>query len=310
MKKWIAIFLLLSIALPLFGCVPEWPKDTFYRADILAECDLSDLPMPKLENSRLGGEYRYCNLAQEEYESYVAELVAYLRGREDIHHLCYQHSRHLIAEMWPIDVCAPLPEDYDHTGDLHRFVFTYTEALGDDNRMADPIRISVTRQSDKLFRQDFTYNTVIQLQPTSPIPAELDYCAEKHSYDDGIAYPVPGLDRQVTVRSCIHCGVRDFSEYIGSENRKLYAVAVTEGRAHILRNNWNQVQSWDIDSLFSGQILEITTPIPESGTMQMLVNGESIPVLYTEGNTQTFGFIMPEADVEIRIFVEETNAEE
>ena len=68
-----------------------------------------------------------------------------------------------------------------------------------------------------------------------------------------------------------------------------------------LRNNWNQVQSWDIDSLFSGQILEITTPIPENGTMHMLVNGESIPVLHTEGNTQTFGFIMPEQDVEIQI---------
>ena len=61
------------------------------------------------------------------------------------------------------------------------------------------------------------------------------------------------------------------------------------------------MQSWDIDSLFSGQILEITTPIPENGTMQMLVNGESIPVLYTEGNTQTFGFIMPEQNVEIQI---------
>ena len=83
MKKWVAIFLLLSMALPLCGCVPEWPKDTFYRAAILAECGLSDLPVPKLEISRLGGEYLYCNLTQEEYETYVAELLAYLRGRED-----------------------------------------------------------------------------------------------------------------------------------------------------------------------------------------------------------------------------------
>ena len=301
MKKLITIFLLLSMALPLCGCVPNYPADTFYGAELLAEHNLSDLPVPKLENSRLGGEYLYCNLTQEEYETYVAELLAYLRGREDIYNLCYRYGRTLQFGAFPLDTCAPLPEDYDYTGDQHAFVFTYTEALGDDNRITDPIRISVTRQSDKLFRQDFTYNTVIQLQPTSPIPAELDYCAEKHSYDDGIAYPVPGLDRQVTVRSCIHCGERTFNEYIGSENRKLYAVTVTEGRAHILRNNWNQVQSWDVDSLYSGQILEITTPIPENGTMQMLVNGESIPVLHTEGNTQTFGFIMPEADVEIQI---------
>ena len=309
MKKLLIFSLILILALPLFGCVPEWPKDTFYRADILAECDLSDLPMPKLENSRLGGEYLYCNLTQEEYETYVAELLAYLRGREDIHHLSYQHSRHLIAEMWPIDVCVPLPEDYDHTGDQNRFAFTYTEALGDDNRITDPIRISVIRQTDTLFRQDFTYNTIIQLQPTSSIPAELDYCAGEHTYDEGIAYPVPGLDRSITIRKCIHCGDKTQSEYIGSENRKLYAVTVTEGRAHILRNNWNQVESWNIDSLYAGQILEITTPIPENGTMQMLVNGENIPVLYTEGNTQTFGFIMPEADVEIQIRII-TNDEE
>ena len=33
----------------------------------------------------------------------------------------------------------------------------------------------------------------------------------------------------------------------------------------------------------------------------MLVNGESIPALWTEGNTQTFGFIMPQQDVEIQL---------
>ena len=301
MKKLLIFSLILILALPLFGCVPEWPKDTFYRADILAECDLSDLPMPKLENSRLGGEYLYCNLTQEEYETYVAKMLTYLRGLEDIHHLSYQCSRNLIAEMVPIDVYAPLPEDYDHTGDQNRFAFTYTEALGDDNRIADPIRISVIRQTGTPFRQDFTYNTIIQLQPTSSIPAELDYCAGEHTYDEGMAYPVPGLDRSITIRKCIHCGGKTQSDYIGSGNNKLYAVTVTEGRAHILRNNWNQVQSWDIDSLYAGQTLEITTPIPENGTMQMLVNGESIPALWTEGNTQTFGFIMPEADVEIQL---------
>ena len=300
MKKLIAIFLLLSVALPLYGCVPNYPADTFYGAELLAEYNLSDLPVPKLENSRLGGESLYCNLTVEEYESYVAGLLAYLRGRADIHHLSYQCSRYLLAEMVPVDVCAPLPEDYDHTGDQHRFVFTYTEELHDD-RIADPIRISVTRQTDTLFRTDFTYNTVIQLQPTSSIPAELDYCAGEHTYDDGYPYPVPGLDRSITIRKCIHCGGKTQSDYIGSGNNKLYAVTVTEGRAHILRNNWNQVQSWDIDSLYAGQTLEITTPIPENGTMQMLVNGESIPALWTEGNTQTFGFIMPEADVEIQL---------
>jgi hypothetical protein len=148
---------------------------------------------------------------------------------------------------------------------------------------------------------DFSYNTTVKICDWYSDRIGYDPCAAAHHFDEGRAYPVPGLDRQVTVRSCIHCGHQAFSEYIGSENRELYAVTVTEGRAHILRNNWNQVESWNIDSLYAGQILEITTPIPENGTMRMLVNGESIPVLYTEGNTQTFGFIMPEQDVAIQI---------
>lgn len=307
MKKILIISLVLTFALPLFGCLPNYPADTFYGAELLAEYNLSDLPVPKLENSRLGGEYLYCNLTDEEYESYVAELLAYLRGREDIHHLSYQYSRNLIAEMVPIDVCAPLPEDYDHTGDLHRFVFTYTEALGADNRITDPIRISVIQQSGQLFRQDFTYNTIIQLQPTSSIPAELDYCAGEHTYDEGIAYPVPGLDREITVQTCIYCGGQTQSEYLDST--KKYTVTVSEGRNHIWGNNWSYLP-WDIESMYAGQILEITTPIPESGTMRMLVNGENIPVLWTKDGKQTFGFIMPEANVELRIFVEEANTEE
>lgn len=300
MKKLLIFSCVLILALPLCGCMPDWPADTFYGAELLAEHHLSDLPVPKLENSRLGGEYLYCNLTQEEYETYVAGLLAYLRSREDIHHLSYQHSRHLIAEIAPVDVCAPLPEDYDHTGDQHRFVFTYTEVLEGDNRMADPIRISVTRQSDKLFRQDFTYNTIIQLQPTSSIPAELDYCAAEHTYDEGIVYPVPGLERKITVYTCIHCGDQTRSEYFTSGGIKEYAVTVSEGRSHIWGNNWSYLP-WDIECMYAGQIIEITTFIPGEGTLEVLINGESIPVLRTKDDKQTFGFIMPEADVDIRI---------
>lgn len=298
MKKLVATLLLLSMALPLFGCLPDYPADTFFGAELLAEYNLSDLPVPKLENSRLGGEYLYCNLTQEEYESYVAELVAYLRGREDIYNLCYRYGRTLQFGAFPLDTCAPLPEDYDYTGDQHAFVFTYMEALGDDNRMADPIRISVIRETDTLFRTDFTYNTIIQLQPSSSIPAELDYCAAEHTYDEGEVYPVPGLDRSVTIYHCIHCGSETQSEYLDS--RKEYAVTVTEGRNHIWGNNWSYLP-WEIDSMYAGLVIEITTFIPKEGTMQVLVNGENIPVLRTQDDKQTFGFIMPEADVEIQI---------
>ena len=299
MKKLIAMLLLLSMALPLFGCLPDYPADTFFGAELLAEYNLSDLPVPKLENSRLGGEYLYCNLTQEEYESYVAELVAYLRGREDIYNLCYRYGRTLQFGAFPLDTCAPLPEDYDYTGDQHAFVFTYMEALGDDNRMADPIRISVIRETDTLFRTDFTYNTILQLQPSSSIPAELDYCAAEHTYDEGEVYPVPGLDRSVTIYHCIHCGSKTQSAY-PVDSRKSYTVTVSEGLNYIWGNNRNHFP-WGIDSMYAGLELEIICLIPEKGTLQVLVNGENIPVLRTSEDKVTFGFLMPEVDVEIEI---------
>lgn len=298
MKKLIAMLLLLSMALPLFGCLPNYPADTFFGAELLAGHNLSDLPVPKLENSRLGGEYLYCNLTQEEYESYVAELVAYLRGREGVYHLSYRHSRYLLGEIVPVDVCVPLPEDYDHTGDMHSFVFSYTEELH-ENRIANPIRISVIRETDTLFRTDFTYNTIIQLQPSSSIPAELDYCAAEHTYDEGEVYPVPGLDRSVTIYHCIHCGSKTQSAY-PVDSRKSYTVTVSEGLNYIWGNNRNHFP-WGIDSMYAGLELEIICLIPEKGTLQVLVNGENIPVLRTQDDKQTFGFLMPEADVEIEI---------
>lgn len=301
MKKRLLWGLAMLMVLSLFGCTREYPEDTFFDTAILEEYQLSDMPVPKLENSRLDGDSLCLNLTDEEYEAYVAELVAWLRGREDVYSLCYYHSRYLMGEIAPVDVCAPLPQDYDCSGDWHEFVFTYTEIL-DENRMKNPIRITVLREVRELFRGNFTYNTEIFLEPDSAIPAEVDPCAGSHTYDEGTVYPVPGWDRGITIYSCIHCGDTKQSEYIDS-SYKSYAVTVTEGVSYILSNNWNIDKAWAIEDMFAGQEIEITTPILADGTIQMLVNGENIPVLWTEGETQTFGFIMPQENVEIQILV-------
>lgn len=304
MKKLLLWSLALLMALSLLGCMPNYPADTFFSDELLAESGLADLPVPKIENSRLDGKSLCLNLTEAEYEAYVAELVAYLRGREDVHHLSFYVSRYLMGEIAPVDVCAPLPEDYDCSANLHEFVFSYTAELSENQMMHDPVRITVIRDVRELFRGNFTYNTEILLQPSALAAAEVDPCAAQHSYDEGTAYPVPGLDRSITVYQCIHCGRMQQSEYLDS--RKSYAVTVEKGRNYILSNNWNVTVAWDIDSLHAGGRLEITVRRATEGSTAMLVNGESIPVLREDENTQTFGFIMPESDVTIEIFPAET----
>lgn len=304
MKKLLLWSLALLMALSLLGCMPNYPADTFFSDELLAESGLADLPVPKIENSRLDGKSLCLNLTEAEYEAYVAELVAYLRGREDVHHLSFYVSRYLMGEIAPVDVCAPLPEDYDCSANLHEFVFSYTAELSENQMMHDPVRITVIRDVRELFRGNFTYNTEILLQPSALAAAEVDPCAAQHSYDEGTAYPVPGLDRSITVYQCIHCGRTQQSEYLDS--RKSYAVTVEKGRNYILSNNWNVTVAWDIDSLHAGGRLEITVRRATEGSTAMLVNGESIPVLREDENTQTFGLIMPESDVTIEIFPAET----
>lgn len=303
MKK--SVFLLaLLMLLSMAGCMPEYPADTFFSDELLAESGLADLPVPKLENSRLDGKSLWLNLTEAEYEAYVAELVAYLRGREDVHHLSFYVRRYLMGEIAPVDVCAPLPENYDCSGDRHEFVFSYTAELSENQMMRDPIRITVIREVRELFRGNFTYNTEFLLQPDALAGAEVDPCAAQHTYDEGTVYPVPGLDRGITVYQCIHCGDMTQNAYLDS--RKSYAVTVEKGRNYILSNNWNVTVAWDIDSLHAGGRLEITVRRATTGITTMLVNGESIPVLREDENTQTFGFIMPESDVRIEIFPAET----
>lgn len=304
MKKLLLLSLVLLMALPLFGCMPNYPADTFFSDELLAESGLTDLPVPKLENSRLDGKSLCLNLTEAEYAAYVAELVAYLRGREDVHHLSFYVSRYLMGEIAPVDVCAPLPEEYDCSANLHEFVFSYTAELSENQMMRDPVRITVIRDVRELFRGNFTYNTEILLQPSALAAAEVDPCAAQRTYDEGTAYPIPGWERSITRYTCIYCGDTKQSEYLDS--RKSYAVTVAQGRNYILSNNWNQVVAWDIDSLHAGGTLEITVRRATTGSTALLVNGESIPVLRENENTQTFGFIMPESDVTIEIFPTET----
>jgi hypothetical protein len=81
MKKLLLLTLAGLIALFLCGCEPDYAVDTFYATEMLNDYGLAGLPVPKLENSRLNGEYLYCNLTQEEYEAKVQSMPHELQNQ-------------------------------------------------------------------------------------------------------------------------------------------------------------------------------------------------------------------------------------
>lgn len=294
MKK--LFFLSLAGLMVLFLCscgAKNYSVDTFYSAELLTEYDLEGLPAPKLENSRLDGDYLYCNLTQEEYEDYVAQVMTYLQDREDVQHVCYLYDSTMMFGFFPQQTFAPVTENYSLSGN-HRFACVTDQTLSKDSAL-EPYRICIYRESGTLGRTDFSYNTYIQLIADAVI-GDVDPCAAAHRLDEGVVYPCPGQEG-ITVYRCVYCGAMELDRELGYG---YYDVTVSQGRNYILSNNFSAPAAWDITSLSAGTVLEITARIPAEGTLQLQINGQTIPVLRTDGNTQIFGFVMPEADIDIQ----------
>ena len=291
-KYW--LYLLAALMLLLSGCgAKNYSADTFYAAEMLTEYDLEGLPAPKLENSRLDGDYLYCNLTQAEYEDYVAQVLAYLQGREDVQHVCYLYDSTMMFGFFPQQTFAPVTEDHPLSGN-HRFACVTEQTLSEDSAL-EPFRVCIYRESGTLSRADFSYNTYIQLIADAVI-GDVDPCAAAHRLDEGVIYPCPGQEG-ITVYRCVYCGAMDLDRALGYG---YYDVTVSQGRNYILSNSFSSPAAWDITSLSAGTVLEITARIPAEGTLQLQINGQTIPVLRTDGNTQIFGFVMPEADIDIQ----------
>ena len=292
-----------------FTDMPYYIRDSFFSQEHLESLHLADIPVPKLENSRLIAYHKdiewfyYGNLTREEFDAYVLSVVDYLKAREDIYYPCYYYEHRLELGISPVDDYTNFGETYDPAKDQHRFAFSMEqERNGTD--LIDPIMIEIVWEEADWGEMGFTSNTTIRFYGNY-YRVSYELCAAQHTYDEGRVYPVPGWERGITIYQCIHCGDRTQSEYLDS-NYKSYAVNVTEGVSYILSNNWNVDKAWDIDSLHAGGTLEITVRRAPTGSTTMMVNGESLPVLWEDENTQTFGFIMPESDVTIEIFPAET----
>lgn len=298
MKRIASVLLGICIICNLSACFfwDNLPQDTFFSDESLSTYTLTGMPVPNLKNSRLKGDTLYCNLTMEEYEAYVSSVLTWLQSREDIYHLGSYCSSGLYGEMLPYRIYSFLPEDYDCRGTSHDFAFSATDTPLDDF-MDEPIRVSIYRKNGTLNRGRFTYNTVIDIGTI--LSAYFDPCHRQHSYGGGTPYPVPGLNRNIHISHCVYCGAKTQDWYLDSSTS--YAVKVTEGRGYIRYSNYSTY--WNITSLYSGLTLEITVANVDDGDLVMLVNGESIPKLRDDGAYSTFGFIMPQCDIEIQIRV-------
>lgn len=285
-----------------FTDTPPYVRESFFSQDYLENYHLTDVPVPKLENSRLiapsfhGSEWHYFgNLTREEFDAYVLSVVDYLKSRTDIFYpsYCYNGSENSFTTFG---------ETYDMSKDMHCFAFSMEEAL-DGSNLIDPIILEISWEENPWGVMDFSANSAIRIY-NNYYRASYKPCAVDHCYDEGLVYPVPGMNWNITIRDCIYCDATTQSGSLDSDQS--FAVSVAQGSEHILHYGWADTTTSNVDTLHAGLALEITIRRDEGKQMTLLVNGENIPVLREDENTQTFGFIMPESDVTIEIFPTET----
>ena len=185
MKKIIALILMLVMCLVslssceiLAGAFLIWAgtqessmdaQNEFFSTEYLAECKLSDMPVPNVDGSFRTETKLYLNLTEEEFDAYSKQVFDYLWAKEDAYFKGYEVDSGFAGGIFfvPEDRYAPLLENYNLESDAHRFIFSTTEKLneGDEynNHYWNYVVIRLDRVDGKLEKEDFTYNTVIQI---------------------------------------------------------------------------------------------------------------------------------------------------
>lgn len=186
MKRIIAILLLLTMCLTfmtscdiLAGAFLLWAavnqetsmdaQNEFFDSEYLETCLLSDMPVPNVEGSFRTDTKLYLNMTEEEFDAYSKQVFDYLWAKEGAYFKGYEVDSGLAGGIFFIgeDRYAPLLEDYNLEKDAHRFIFSTTEFLneGDEYNIHywNYVVIRITRVDGKLEKEDFSYNTTIQI---------------------------------------------------------------------------------------------------------------------------------------------------
>ena len=187
MKKIVAILLLIAMCLTfmtscdiLAGAFLIWAgtqqstttvaQNEFFAAEYLAECKLEDMPVPDVDGSFRTDTKLYLNMTDEEFDIYSKLVFDYLWAKEDAYFKGYLVDSGFAGGIFfaPEDRYAPLKEDYDLDRDSHRFIFSTTEFLneGDEYNINywNEVVVRIIRSSGTLEKENFTYNTVIEIK--------------------------------------------------------------------------------------------------------------------------------------------------
>ena len=144
-------------------------QNEFFASEYLAECKLSDMPVPNIDGSFRTGSKLYLNMTEEEFDAYSKAVFDYLGAKEDAYYKGYEVDSGLAGGIFFVgeDRYAPLLENYNLESDAHRFIFSTAELLneGDEynNHYWNYVVIRIVRADGTLEKENFTYNTTIQI---------------------------------------------------------------------------------------------------------------------------------------------------
>lgn len=295
MKRIIAITLMLMSVFALFSCDREYEENVLFSDETLAAQNLVGLPMPTGKETRLENDTRlYLWLSDEEYLSYVEDVLNYLRAREDIYYLGYPYSSGHNIFLFSYDILTPLKNDYTASLSSHCFVFSSDGELGNNETLSNESRITIRRttKTETLPQTDFEFNTLISIEK-SRIASSYDPCIKEcdYDYENGNEYVIPGESFKQVIYICKNCGSKKYAEDYGSaEKRK---VTVASGKDYILGETR--------ESGYSGLVYEIKTHIQKDFDLKVTVNGTDIPKTHIESDYWGYSFIIPECEVKIEI---------
>ena len=173
---------IISLILLLFLCITSFTscffeelfeptvinKNFFYNEDYLANCKLTDIPIPNIENSMQTDEGLYLNLSNKEFYEYCKAVLDYIIEKKDVYYkghwndIGFAGGLHFISTMY-----IPLTDNYCITNNEHDFVFSTTEQLDEHGCYINPVRIIIKRKSGDLKKENFIYNTYMRIDNKS-----------------------------------------------------------------------------------------------------------------------------------------------
>lgn len=308
MKKLSSILILCLLLSVLTGC-SDYKEDVWYSEEKLTECLVPDLPQtgPTLlnrDNWRV-----YDSLTDAEFDTYVQSVYDYLKAQNFQYLGTRGHYKSSLSIAFMSYYYQPAETLAQHrqNGDYY---FVYSDGSTDEGGSLIFWFLGIYRTTDTSHSYDgktYNYNTELVLRKGSEAPATGFYCYDEehidpcffaHSYNEGTAYPVPGSEETVTIRTCIHCGNEDYTPFTGDGHS--YQITVTEGKEHIVNLPETHPGGVLPDMRPSGMLMKLYTFKLMDADIVFTVNGTQIKS-QEAGDYWCYAFIIPNRDIDIRL---------